>query len=697
MSTKKTAAKRVGASALAAATLISGLSFGAAAATAAPLDTPAPNANSQADFQLIEHPAPNVYRFLGYESTSAWASLLYTAPTLAEAKAKALHFTTESYGDDGFKIVALGRQIDGKQACINGRQRADLNACSSTPGPTQLWKQTDRGQLRSVDTVFNTSTPFLSTVRYTNTVSGSYPAMVATPTEWMDLPGDLDQANPGVENGGFDATGNGTAATVEAGKSTDVAFGMTADAAITSIKDHEVTVKAPTGTKFAAGQTTLNGQRRADASGTWMDNAALNLTGSVSPDGKTFTGTMADTPASFSLPKDGQIQWTANITADAAAPAATVDLKFSLQGTTNAGAYMVDGASPITITEATVTPPTAPAGQVTFDADVTKKATVSGTGATGSTIELFEGTKKLAGPINVAGGTWTTTIEALGAGQHTIEIRQTNSAGTQTGTTVADYGQAVAVNAPAATVDSTKVTLSGTAVPGAKIAVKDNTGKTRTTTANASDGDWTLDTWFRPDTATATVTAQSKGALTTTASTPISVNVTNKPIVVTSPTKADADNDRITDGTTRFTGTATPFSTVQFATWPDGLGREVFTTYADENGNWSADGWLAKSYYKLVGVEYAIGGYTNHYAMFPFSTVAFQPLGLTTPGSNDVVTGGANRVRFSGTATPGATVNILTWLDPRGRTITKAQADGDGKWTAYGLLAQNNEYKLVAE
>ncbi|WP_162241727.1 Ig-like domain repeat protein, partial [Curtobacterium sp. Leaf183] len=81
----------------------------------------------------------------------------------------------------------------------------------------------------------------------------------------------------------------------------------------------------------------------------------------------------------------------------------------------------------------------APTGSVTFDADVSKKATVSGTGAEGATIELFDGTTKI-GTSKVTGGTWSTPIDALGAGKHTIRIEQSGIDGVQSATTEADFG-----------------------------------------------------------------------------------------------------------------------------------------------------------------------------------------------------------------------------------------------------------------
>ncbi|KQO61367.1 hypothetical protein [Curtobacterium sp. Leaf261] len=97
-------------------------------------------------------------------------------------------------------------------------------------------------------------------------------------------------------------------------------------------------------------------------------------------------------------------------------------------------------------------PPNDPAlsGTVSFSADVTENAVVSGTGVTGSTIDLLVGDAVIAGPLVVRDGAWRTEITAIGAGAHTITIRQTAPDGTvQSTTTVADYGPAVAIIPPA--------------------------------------------------------------------------------------------------------------------------------------------------------------------------------------------------------------------------------------------------------
>jgi hypothetical protein len=57
----------------------------------------------------------------------------------------------------------------------------------------------------------------------------------------------------------------------------------------------------------------------------------------------------------------------------------------------------------------------------------TKKWTVSGTGANGDTVTLYDGAKAIATAV-VSGGMWSVTV-ALGAGTHTLTATQTAAPG----------------------------------------------------------------------------------------------------------------------------------------------------------------------------------------------------------------------------------------------------------------------------
>lgn len=328
---------------------------------------------------------------------------------------------------------------------------------------------------------------------------------------------------------------------------------------------------------------------------------------------------------------------------------------------------------------------------VTFDEAVFRKAVVTGRVAPNAEVKVLDGSTVVGSGTAGADGMFSVQIDPQSAGKHTLTVQQHVGDDTSQAEVVADYGHTFTVNTPPATKNSTHVELSGQAPAGAQVSFRDNTGETRTATANAS-GQWAATGFFRPDTTSVTLAAHSQGALVQRATTDITVQVTTRPITVTSPTQADANEDKITDGDVTFTGTATPFSTVQFATWPGTEGRLLFTAYADADGNWKATGWLGKSYYKLVGTQYAIGGDTNQYSMFAFSTVGFTQAVVTTPPADGIVRSGTP-IRLSGTATPGSTVTITNGAERIAAPITQ----GDGTWTAWATFTDATTYTLVAE
>lgn len=117
-----------------------------------------------------------------------------------------------------------------------------------------------------------------------------------------------------VENGGFAPLGVGFPSEVPKGGSADVSIGLVATADITSMQGTTVQLHAPEGT-FFTGPQTLVGSYRTGSSGSWTPTPSLTATGTVSPDGKTLTATVAPTGPSFKLSGGWQVRWTATITA----------------------------------------------------------------------------------------------------------------------------------------------------------------------------------------------------------------------------------------------------------------------------------------------------------------------------------------------------------------------------------------------
>ncbi|WP_447654115.1 hypothetical protein [Microbacterium sp. M1A1_1b] len=136
-------------------------------------------------------------------------------------------------------------------------------------------------------------------------------------------------------NGGIDALGQGTPASVAPGGTTDVFVGMRTTSAITALHATTITVQAPVGTTFDPALTALDGALRPASSDAWATQAALRAAGSVSADGRTFTGTIAEPTAAVQLPEGADLRWRVPLTASATATPGTSDLTFTIAGTTN--------------------------------------------------------------------------------------------------------------------------------------------------------------------------------------------------------------------------------------------------------------------------------------------------------------------------------------------------------------------------
>jgi hypothetical protein len=329
----------------------------------------------------------------------------------------------------------------------------------------------------------------------------------------------------------------------------------------------------------------------------------------------------------------------------------------------------------------------APTASVVFDADVSKKAMVQGTGVAGGTITVKNGATTLGTATIDANGNWALPIDPIGAGKHTLTIEQTGIDGTQTTTVEADYGTAVTVSTPAPATQA-QVPLSGTGTDGARISLVDGTGTTRTTTV--ANGTWTLTGTFTDGSTPVTVTSLSRGALTTTATTTVQTTIARQDVVVTSPTKADVDNNRIHSGTVTFTGTATPFATIVIDLWQNG--RTLFTTTADAAGNWSGSGWVGESTYTPILKQTAAGS-TTETPWYTFSTVAYQNLTDVRPTSTDTIR--PSQAVFSGHGTEGAQIEV--WTGAKNQTWARKVASGtvrNGSFRLLGTLTANNPYTL---
>lgn len=337
-----------------------------------------------------------------------------------------------------------------------------------------------------------------------------------------------------------------------------------------------------------------------------------------------------------------------------------------------------------------------PTGQVSFDQDVTQRATVSGTVAEGATIKLFTGDDEI-GSATVENGTWTTTIRPLGTGKHTIRIEQTGIKGTQTAETEADYGDAVSLTGPTEFTNG-ELAVTGKSSAGATVTITSG-GKTLDTfTVTNADGTFSRSlTGVGSGKVTLTATADSRGGVSTTADHTATAPIIAEDIAMSSHIK----NGTFLPGAQTFTGRGTVGATVTLN--PFGFDSKYenlnLTTTVDQFGEWSIQRGLSDTPYPLFAFKQTPQtGVTNevlNYNLKPFKQVG-EPgdLQLTTFKAGDFFNPGDQT--FSGLATPGAEVIMNPFgFDPQyARYDISTFADSTtGEWSIRRGLAAGTIYR----
>lgn len=505
--------------------------------------------------------------------------------------------------------------------------------------------------------------------RWNGTVSGLAEGMQTLTLD--QFIGDVEVGSTTVDvtviaNGGLDADGIGFPLSLEPGASGTASFGFESTVALDKIEDGSFTLNAPAGTTFPANATAVSQYL---AGTDWAADPNVLLSVVVAPDGRSATVSVATRP-NWQMADGQKNRINIPLQADANAASGTRDLDFTGVGTTNTGDFRVTGASPVTITEGVA----APTAQVTFAADISQKATVSGTGADGARITIKNGSA-VVGTATVRNGTWSIQIDPIGAGATTLTVEQTGVGAPQSVQTVADFGAAVAISGPSGSIVPGYNTITGTTQAGAKVTVS---AGDKTVEATVTGTTWTAELEIAPSATPVTVTAkqQSKGNLRTEANAQVTTDGAQQSaeVVITEP----GDGTYRPGVSTILAGTATPYARVVVTNqW----GGRVGAADADVNGRWSFTRQYGPSaMYKLVATQTRVNGTTSTSAEFTLAPVgAFRPLQLTTPALTSTYIPGRN-VLFTGTATPGATITATSsW----GSTLFSTRASQtDGTWAA---------------
>ncbi|MBG4744206.1 BapA prefix-like domain-containing protein [Pseudomonas aeruginosa] len=422
------------------------------------------------------------------------------------------------------------------------------------------------------------------------------------------------------------------------------------------------------------------GQTSADANGNWSFTPGSQL-----PDG-TVVNVVARDAAGNSSP-------ATSITVDGVAPNAPVvepSNGSELSGTAEPGSSvtLTDGnGNPIGQTTAdangnwSFTPSTplpdgtvvnvvardaagnsSPPASVTVDAvapatptvDPSNGTTLSGTAEPGATVTLTDGNGNPIGQVTADGsGNWSFTPSTPLPNGTVVNATATDPSGN------ASSPASVTVDAvaPAAPVvnPSNGTALSGTAEPGAPVALTDGSGNPIGQVTADGSGNWS----FTPSTPLPNGTVVNATATDASGNTSAGSSVTVDSVAPATPVINPSN------GTT-LSGTAEPGSSV---TLTDGNGNPIGQVTADGSGNWSF----------TPSTPLADGTVVNATATDPAGNTGGQ--GSTTVDAIAPATPTVNLSNgssLSGTAEPGSTV-ILT--DGNGNPIAEVTADGSGNWT----------------
>ncbi|MFJ3381863.1 beta strand repeat-containing protein [Curtobacterium sp. NPDC090217] len=334
----------------------------------------------------------------------------------------------------------------------------------------------------------------------------------------------------------------------------------------------------------------------------------------------------------------------------------------------------------------TITTPTA--GQTFTITGASAPVTLTGTATPNSTVAVDLGGGRTGTGTTDGSGAWSVTVPGVPAGGYTASVTQTVGDSTSNAVTrgfrvVQAAGLTVATPTdgqvfPVADDDGTRdVPFSGTAQPGATVAVDAGDGHTASTTAGA-DGTWsTTVTGIPAGDHTASVTQTVGGSTSDPVERAFSVTAAAA-LTITTPTDGSVITVADASSTTPVTvsGSAAPDARVSV-----GIGG-AFTAIvtADDDGDWTTTFQGVPVGGRTVTATQTVGGTTSAAVTSTFSVSAGDPLVITAPADGAVVTvlaGTTTDLPVSGTAEAGADVAV----DLGGGRTASTTADDDGDWS----------------
>ncbi|MBD8661318.1 hypothetical protein IFT72_14100 [Frigoribacterium sp. CFBP 8754] len=212
------------------------------------------------------------------------------------------------------------------------------------------------------------------------------------------------------------------------GETSSVPFVVQLNEARSSVSG-TTTVKAPAGTTFSAGQTTVAGAWRPSTTGEWSPAANINLTGGVlSADRTEMTFDIG--PSGSNHAAGQQWRYEFNIDTPMVAAGGASSLGYVYEGSSTGNPFRAVGSTPTTI-EVNEQPTVA--SVVSVD-PIAKTAVVSGTATPGATITIGD-----QEAVVQDDGNWSMTVEGLQVGSNQLVVQQSIAG--------EDYGDPVTLDA----------------------------------------------------------------------------------------------------------------------------------------------------------------------------------------------------------------------------------------------------------
>lgn len=469
----------------------------------------------------------------------------------------------------------------------------------------------------------------------------------------------------------------GAAVTLERGETTSVESLFETKGSV-SRPQAKVEFTAPAGTTFAEGQSAIDGSYKKPGEA-WM-NSSMPLTNGVrSADGTKYTYDFSMASTTWNLPDASLMRWNIDVNTPEDAEAGTFPMRTVFSGTATEGAFNTTSTTQATVEAAEVPAPdalvvTTPADGSTVDS---KRPVFSGTGDEGATIEIRDANDNLIATTVVKDGAWSVPATAdLADGSYEFDVTQTPLAGApsteKVSFTVATNPLTTELTAVGAFDDDvTKpATISGDATTGATVIVKDSLGNEVGRT-EAVDGKYSIPvppSFAHTGVNDFTVT-QTKND-TTSPEKDVSLDYgMPAPIRITSPANGSTVQK---DGLT-FTGTGDEGARIDVR----GSVRAIATGTVTD-GVWNAPVTidLANNVYNLRAVQTTKGGLTTQVPI-TITITDEAPVAPLTATAAFNATDENLPAAITGSANPGATVTVK---DSNGDTIGTAIAT-NGRYT----------------